>query len=238
MRRLALLLALTVPCLANASIADFDFEYLPDSAGCSGPVSSYGEGSGLGICDFDWIVDNNYAGIQREMVDTENGLTMEISDANNAIWFNGAYYCGNSWACNPFVTNFSQGLDAISVDFQGVGTGDASYIGDTFLYRISAYSGEFGTGDLLGTAEVLDIPLPPGGSGALYLFPLTLSLSDIGQFRSVSISAWGMNHDDMLTNLGRIDAIHASVPEPGTLGLFGAGLFAALWLRRSRRAAR
>jgi hypothetical protein len=195
-------------------------------------VSSYG--GEHPSCDFGWIVDNNYAGIQREMVDTENGLTMEISNANNAIWFNGAYYCGNSRECNPFLTNFSQGLDAISVDFQGVGTGDDWYTGDSFLYRISAYSGEFGTGDLLGTSELLDIPLPPGGVGP-YLFPHTLSLSGIGQFRSVSISAWGYNTDDVLTNLGRIEAIHASVPEPGTLGLFGAGLLAALWLRRSVR---
>jgi hypothetical protein len=233
MRRLALLLLFS-PCLANASVIDFDFETLPDSAGCAVAVSSYG--GSHPSCDFDWIIDNNVAGIQAPIVDTEHGLTMEISSANNAIWFNGAYYCGNSPGCNAYVTNFSKGLDGISVDFQGVGTGDSEYFGDSFLYRISAWSGEFGTGDLLGTAEFLDIPLPPGGSG-VYLFPLTLSLSGIGEFRSVSITALGRNFDDVLTNLGRVEAIHA-VPEPGTLMLLGASLLAALWVRRSRSTVR
>jgi hypothetical protein len=221
---------LIAPCLANASVIDFDFEYLPDSAGCAVAVSSYG--GSHPSCDFDWIIDNNVAGIQAPIVDTEQGLTMEISSANNAIWFNGAYYCGNSPGCNPYLTNFSKPLDAISVDFQGVGTGDSEYFGETFLYRISAWSGEFGTGDLLGTAEFLDIPLPPGGSG-VYLFPLTLSLSGIGEFRSVSITALGRNFDDVLTNLGRVEAIHA-VPEPGTLALLGGALLAAAWARRAR----
>ena len=232
MRRLALLLVLTVPCLANASVVDFDFEYLPDSAGCAVAVSSYGGSDSS--CNFDWIVDNNHAGIQRSMIDTEQGLTMEISDRNNAIWYNGAYYCGNSTTCNPYLANFSKGLDEISVDFQGVGSGDSHFISDTFLYRISAWSGEFGTGELLGTAEILDIAFPSSHPN-VYSLPMTLSLAGIGEFRSISIAALGVNYDDELTNLARIDAIHA-VPEPETLGLLGAGLFAAFWLRRPRRA--
>jgi hypothetical protein len=234
MRRLVILLALIAPGLANASAIDFDFEYLPDSAGCAVAVSSYG-GSDPS-CNFGWIVDNNHAGIQREMIDTEQGLTMEIDDRNNAIWYNGKYYCGNSTTCDPYLASFSKGLDEISVDFQGVGSGDSTFISDTFLYRISAWSGEFGTGELLGTAELLDIALPASHPN-VYAFPLTLSLSGIGEFRSISIAALGINFDDQLTNLARVEAIHA-VPEPGTLGLLGAALFGAAWLRRSRRAAR
>lgn len=231
MRRLALLLALLAPALANASAIDFDFEYLPDSAGCAVAVSSYGGTDPS--CNRDWIIDNHKIGLQGPMVDTEQGLTMEISDRNDAIWYNGAYYCGNSTTCNPYLANFSKGLDEISVDFQGVGSGDAHFISDTFLYRISAWSGEFGTGELLGTAEILDIAFPSSHPN-VYLLPLTLTLSGIGEFRSVSIAALGVNYDDVLTNLGRIEAIHA-VPEPATWGLLGAALIGAAWLRRSRR---
>ena len=229
MRSLLLLLALLPATAANASAITFDFETLPDSAGCAVAVSSYG-GAIHPSCDQLWVIDNSFAGLQREIVDTEQGLTMEIDSNNQAIWWNGNYMCGNSPSCSPYVASFSQALSGISVDFSGIGSGDAILDGGTFAYSVSAYSGEFGTGTLLGTTTFGGFLLPDNPQ--TYAFPMTLMLSDLGDFRSVSIAALALS-DGNLRNLARIDAIHASVPEPSTLVLLGAALFAMFFWKRS-----
>jgi hypothetical protein len=222
------ILACLLSSAAYSAPITFDFETLPDSAGCSETVSSYDDDRGLEVCNRDWIIDNNFAGISAPHVDTENGLTMDIQTTfSSSIWWRGAYICGNAPICGPFVASFSSPLDSITVAFQGIGTADAPFAEEAtdFSYSVSAYSGEYGTGALLGTAAVLDIPLPTA-PGEYFAFPLALSLTNVGAIRSVSIAGMVLTPEG-IHNLARIEAIHA-VPEPGALVL----LLALLGFRR------
>jgi hypothetical protein len=232
MRKLTLWLLLAAPVLANAGPITFDFETLPDSSGCKVPVTSHGAPRPIpSSCDLYWVVANSSSGIGQTMVDTEHGLTMEVTDneLTNAIWWNGTFMCGNTFECQPYIFSFSRPLSEIRVDFSGYG-GDATYVDGTFSYTISAFSGEGGSGDLLATVAVNDIPTVPASPWYHY-FPLSLSLFDIGKFQSVSVAAVGFN-GEAFTNLARVEAIHA-VPEPGALLILAAALSGFLWLRSS-----
>jgi hypothetical protein len=249
MRKIALWLLLAVPALSQAGVVTFDFETLPDSAGCSEPVASYGQSiesdAGLAVCDFEWFIENNILGNSMPWVDTEQGLTMEIgSRLGSPIAWEGQYVCGNSLWCGAFNASFDKALDSITVDFSGIGGTDGwfgteDFPDSTFAYSVIAFSDLARTHEV-GRAIVSNLPIGQP-VWTFYDAPMSLTLSGIDNFRSVSIAALGPNYRGELVNLGRIDAIHASVPEPTTWALLVAALVGVGFLRlqtSTRRGAR
>jgi hypothetical protein len=148
--------------------------------------------------------------------------------------------CGNQDNCNPFVATFSIALDAVGVDFIGVGNfagGGAIIFSSGFF--LDAWSGPDATGTLL--ASVADpggaavTPLPGGG----YLLPASLSLVASG-IRSIVFGATAITDEYVdPVNLSIVDRIRMiPVPEPATAGMVALGLIALSARGRARNQAR
>ena len=153
---------------------------------------------------------------------------------------NGHMGCGNESSCNPFVATFSIALDAVGVDFLGVGDfsgGNPEILSSGFF--LDAWSGPDGSGTLLGS--VFDpggapgAPLPFGG----FALPSSLSVLAPG-IRSIVFGGSTLIRDATEdNNLSVVERIRMTLaPEPSPAALLSLGLAGVAWRRRSTRIAR
>jgi hypothetical protein len=103
-------------------------------------------------------------------------------------------------------------------------------LGFTNDIAIEAYDGPDATGALLASFSGLNLNFQPDN---LYFMGVASTAGDIRSIRIVR------SNDDTGDTIGLdnlVFATPAAVPEPASIGLFGAGLAALGWLRRARRA--
>jgi hypothetical protein len=151
---------------------------------------------------------------------------------------NGFVACGNQDDCEPYIASFSVALDAVGVDFIGVGDfsgGEAEIF--TASYFLEAWSGPDGTGTLL--AQIGDpggTPLIPRAGGG-FLMPSCLSLVAPG-IRSIVFGAEAVTdiEDPGNThNLSIVERLHlTTVPEPSTAALLALGVIGLAARARTR----
>jgi hypothetical protein len=235
----ALLLGVVLGLAAPAPAVTFDFDFLPDSAGCAQPVPAGGDHS---ACDPDWVSDWE-AGILEEHSHTLEGLTLTLSttgvtrstphdQAGYVDWgyAGGQIQCGNSFDCFPYLADFSTGLSDAQVEFLGVESEGASV--EPLLYYLEAYAGAGGTGALLasvsqagpGPTALLGLTAPPGTQIRSLVF-------------GVESGCIGTDCDSLLQdNTGIIGQLIVTIPEPISALLVASGLLALAGRRRRLRA--
>jgi hypothetical protein len=145
--------------------------------------------------------------------------------------------CGNQTDCDPFVATFSVLLDAVGVDFIGVGDFSGASI-EIFSagFFLQAFSGPNGTGTLLGTiADPGGIPVTPRAGGG-FLLPASLSIVAPG-IQSIVFGATALTDEDPDEhNLSIVERVRFTpVPEPGTAAMLALGLCAVASGRRHAR---
>jgi hypothetical protein len=147
----------------------------------------------------------------------------------------GVLECTNT-ICHDYVATFSSLLHEVAVDFVGArdnGIGGAILSSSFYLY---AYSGEGGTGTLLASALVPDMPATlPFAQG--FVAPVTLSV--VGPaIRSIVFGGLSIGELGSEGNLTRVDRIRMAVPEPASGALLGLGLLAVGATARRRAVSR
>jgi hypothetical protein len=233
-----------------AAAVTFDFDYLPDSAGCSQPVPSPASGSDWAAayanCDPGWVGDLQ-GGVLTAHEQTIDGLTLTLTaqgssldwdavatTASDGLPFPGAggtISCGNDPECHAYLADFSKPLRAVEVDLLGAlnrsGAGDDHP--DALLLYLEAYGSPGALGAPLGRVEV-------GGA----LAPQTLAFAVQGgpSIRSITFGVATLDTgecDGPCENLGVADNLVAKpIPEPWAALVFVAGLAVlASWHRRS-----
>jgi hypothetical protein len=213
---------------APAFAVTFDFDFLPDSAGCALPVPAGGDDSS---CDPDWV-DDWSSGSLESHTDTEAGLTLTLTttgsprsapphDQDGFVdwgYVSGQVQCGNVADCFPYLADFSTGLSDAQVDFLGVDAeGDPV---EPLLFYLEAYAGVGGSGALLasvsqagpGPSAVLALTAPPGSEIRSLVF-------------GVESGCIGTGCDALLQdNTGIVGQLIVTVPEPASALLVGLGL--------------
>jgi len=227
---------------APAFAVTFDFDFLPDSAGCALPVPAGGDD---GSCDPDWVADWN-AGTLESHTHTVDGLTLTLTtteaprsapphDQSGYVdwgYVGGQMQCGNVADCFPYLADFSAGLSGAQVDFLGVDAeGDAV---EPLLFYLEAYAGAGGSGALLasvsqagpGPSAVLALTAPPGTEIRSLVFGVESSCIDT-------------DCDSLLQdNTGIVGQLIVMVPEPASALLVALGVLALSARPRGRRALR
>lgn len=211
---------------SGATAVTFDFEYFPDSAGCSEPTA-VSDGP-YENCDPDWVADWE-AGVHTEHVHTVGGLTLTLTaEFVDWGWIGPVINCGNTPDCTPYVADFSAVLLAVQVDLLGAQNtcGCGEEFPDPLTFYLRAYSGPSATGALLGEV-VVDASLGPA--------TLALDAPPGSPIASIAFGAATADNGECggdCVNLGIADNLIATpVPEPATAALVALGLSA---LVRSR----
>jgi hypothetical protein len=156
-------------------------------------------------------------------------------DVSAGVIVNGQMECGNQPGCEPFVMNFSVELDAVAVDFLGVGDFSGSN-GNIFesTFFLLAFSGPDGTGTLIRSSEHPGGPPGAPRSGGGFELPATLA-AVAPTIRSIVFGSRTLSDGDGslgTVNLAILDRVRMTVPEPSTLMLVALGL---LGVARARR---
>lgn len=236
---LLVVVAVLLPGAALGSVL-FDFDTLPDTAGCSQPVSSGDVASALAFCDVTYVNDNFggiYLGAHEHTVD---GLTLQLSSLGYIDWRFGGINCGNTVNCGPgYTADFSKRLTKAKVDLLGFrdfsGSGQP---GSDVEYFLRAYAGPGGTGALLAETTAPGASCDPVEPGCNV--PTTLMVAPGESIGSLVFGASGeLGFFGPVENLGIADNLHVNpVPEPGSALVFGAALLAAHRHVRRRHGAR
>lgn len=232
-----------------AQAVTFDFDFLPDSAGCSQPVLSPASGSDWAAayanCDPGWV-DDSSGGVLTRHQQTIDALTLtltaqgspidwdgEATTAGDGLPFpeaGGTISCGNDPECHAYLADFSKPLRAVEVDLLGAlnRSGAGNDRPDALLLYLEAYGSPGALGAPLGRVEV-------GGA----LAPQTLAFVVQGgpPIRSIRFGVNSVDTgecDGPCENLGVADNLVAKpIPEPWAALVFVAGL-AVLALRNRR----
>ena len=184
-----------------------------------------------------YVVD----GIEVELSALGSGFgyvdTTGLPDENVAagVVVNDQMECGNQPGCEPFLMNFSAVLDAVAVDFLGVGDFSGSD-GDLFesTFFLFAYSGPDGTGTIVASGEHPGGPPGAPRSGGGFELPATLA-AVAPAIRSIVFGSRTLSDGDGslgIHNLAIVERVRMTVPEPATLALVALGLLALVRERR------
>jgi hypothetical protein len=245
-RRLRLALAALLRAAVAAATASpagavtFDFDYLPNSAGCSqavlSPASDADWAAAYSHCDADWVGDleGGVLTAHEQMID---GLTLTLTaqgtpldwdgvatTASDGLPFpdaGGTISCGDTPDCRAYLADFSKPLRAIQVDLLGAlnrgGPGDPRPV-PSLLY-LEAYGSPGAAGALLGRVEV---------EGTLAPETLAFAVEGGSPIRSVAFGASTLDNGECFgpcENLGVADNLVATpIPEPSAALLLLAGL--------------
>ena len=225
----AAIVAWSLTASASGASVLYDFDTLPDSAGCSQPVSSSDFTSALAYCDESYVTDNFGGSFLGTHTHTVDGLTLRLSALGYIDWRFGSINCGNVSDCSPgFVADFSRSLSSAKVDMVGVqdfsGSDSIGTAGDYFL---RAYAGPGGTGALLDEATAPAVDCNPFAAGCPP--PTILRVASEAPIGSLVFGASGeLAFSGPIDNLGIADNLHVNpVPEPSSALVFGTALLAA-----------
>jgi len=232
--------AIAAASAGPAGAVRFDFDYLPDSAGCSQSVRSPGSGSDWSAahshCDPGWVGDLE-GGVLTSYEQTIDTLTLTLTAQGRSLDWDavattasdglpfpeagGTISCGNNPECLAYLADFSRPLRSVEVDLLGAlnRSGEGDQHPSASLLYLEAYGGPGAAGDLLGRVEV---------QGALAPETLAFAIQGGAPIRSV---AFGVSTQDTgecfgpCENLGVADNLVATpIPEPSACLLFAGGL--------------